>query len=81
VIFENHSTKWAEFLGSARPEASVTKPRTPSRGESLPADELDPKLDVIRHFLRDVKNHLLSESLPEAREALGDWTPPLGEKC
>ena len=28
---------------------------------------------VLRHFLRDIENHLLTESLPEARESLGDW--------
>jgi hypothetical protein len=35
----------------------------------MPADERDPKF----YFLRDIENHLCRESLPEARESLGDW--------
>jgi hypothetical protein len=35
----------------------------------VPDNDRDPKF----HFLRDIENHLLSESLPAARESLGDW--------
>jgi len=38
----------------------------------MSSDQLDPKLEAAR-FLRDIENHLRSESLPEVRESLGGW--------
>jgi hypothetical protein len=38
VIFENHSAKWAEFLGSARPEVRLTN-REHHREVIMPPDE------------------------------------------